>query len=181
MIAKLMHPESVLPAGLSIRHAVRADLPSLEWEGEYAHFRNLYQDTYQLVEKGQAVMWVAEIPSVGVIGQVFVSYRGGRPELADGHTRAYVFGFRVRPAYRNRGVGTSMMRVAEDDLAARGFSTVILNVTRENAGAQRFYTRLGYRMVAADPGRWWYLDHLGKRREVNEPAWRMEKALLRQT
>ena len=168
-------------ADLAIRRAARDDLLSLEWEGEYIHFRNLYKDTYQLVEKGLGVMWVAEIPTEGVIGQVFVSYRGGRSELADGCTRAYVYGFRVRPAYRNKGIGTYMMRVAEEDLAGRGFSFVTLNVARENVGAQRFYTRLGYHIVAADPGRWWYLDHLGKRREVNEPAWRMEKALSRQS
>lgn len=179
MIAKLLPLDSVLPADLMVRRAGREDLPSLEWDGEYAHFRNLYKDTYQTVEKGHAVMWVSEVPAAGVIGQLFVSYWGARSELADGCTRAYLYGFRVRPAYRNRGVGTYMMRVAEEDLAGRGFSRVTLNVAQENVGAQRFYARLGYQIVAADPGRWSYLDHLGKRRTVDEPAWRMEKVLAR--
>ena len=173
------HIEPVLPDGLVIRHVTRQDLSALEWEGEYAHFRNLYADTYQVVEKGHAVMWLAEIPLVGVIGQVFVSYQGGRPELADGCIRAYVYGFRVRPEYRNRGLGKRMMDVVEEDLLGRGFSIVTLNVARTNDGAQRFYTRLGYRIVAADPGQWSYLDHNGKRQDVDEPAWRMEKMLLR--
>ncbi len=177
----LSHIEPALPDDLVIRRATRQDLPALEWEGEYAHFRNLYADTYQVVEKGHAVMWLAEIPLVGVVGQVFVSYQGGRPELADGCTRAYVYGFRVRPEYRNRGLGKRMMEVAEEDLLGRGFSIVTLNVARLNDGAQRFYARLGYRIVAADTGQWSYLDHNGKRQDVNEPAWRMEKVLLRRS
>lgn len=162
---------------VTIRPATRRDLPALEWEGEYLHFRRLYADTYRMVEEGRAVIWVADLPGKGIIGQLFVSYQGGRPELADGVTRAYVYGFRVRPAYRNLGVGTRLMRAAEMDLWERGFSRVTLNVARTNLAAQRFYERLGYRVVAADPGRWSYLDHLGNRHEVHEPAWRMEKVL----
>jgi ribosomal protein S18 acetylase RimI-like enzyme len=173
--------EPVLLDGLVIRRGLREDLPSLEWEGEYAHYRNLYADTYKVVERGHAVMWLAEISGVGVIGQVFVSYQGGRPELADGCTRAYVYGFRVRPEYRNRGLGKRMMEVVEADLSARCFRIVTLNVARVNLGAQRFYERLGYRIVAADPGQWSYLDHLGNRQKVDEPAWRMEKELPRQS
>jgi len=55
----------------------------------------------------------------------------------------------------------------------------VLNVSRDNLDARRLYERLGYRVVAGDPGRWSYLDEHGIRHDVNEPAWRMEKKLIR--
>ena len=170
-------PAKLTLAQVVIRQAARADLEALEWEGEFAHFRNMYLDTYHLAEAGRAIIWIAEKTEEGLIGQLFVSLIGGRPELADGETRAYVFGFRVRPAFRNLGVGTRMMQTVEDDLHERGFRMVTLNVARVNHSARRFYERLGYQVVADEPGVWSYRDQYGMRQEVHEPAWRMEKAL----
>jgi ribosomal protein S18 acetylase RimI-like enzyme len=160
-----------------IRQASRSDLIDLEWEGEYAHFRRLYADTFSMVEQGKAVIWIAELDGQGLIGQCFVSLKGNRPELADGETRAYVYGFRVRPEYRNQGVGTKLMQALESDLCRRGFQQVTLNVGKDNLDARRFYGRLGYFVVGSDPGRWSYIDDKGKRRDMHEPAWRMIKDL----
>jgi ribosomal protein S18 acetylase RimI-like enzyme len=103
--------------------------------------------------------------------------RSERKELADGKTRAYIYGFRVRPAYRNLGVGSRLLDIAEHDLIERGFHWVVLNVGRENSDARRLYERRGYRVIGGDPGRWSYLDERGIRRDVVEPAWRMQKEL----
>lgn len=160
-----------------IRQARKDDLPALEWEGEYLHFRRLYADTYLMVEQGQAIMWIAEINTSKLIGQCFVSLKGSRPELADGTTRAYVYGFRIRPMFRNQGIGTMMMSTIENDLKSRGFKQVTLNVGQDNRDARRFYDRLGYIVVSSEPGDWSYIDDKGKRRDVHEPAWRMIKDL----
>lgn len=176
--------ESTLPRfdeQLLMRVEVRTvrpdELPELEWDGEFRHFRQLYQEVYHSTLAGRAVMWVAVLRSHGVIGQVFVQLDSVRRELADGLERAYVYGFRVKPAYRNLGVGGRMLQVVEDDLKQRHFRFVTLNVGRENPDAQRFYKRWGYQVVAAEPGRWSYMDDQNQRREVVEPAWRMQKAL----
>ena len=160
-----------------IRQANRLDLPSLEWEGEYTHFRRLYADAYTMVEQGNAIIWIAEEDGNGLIGQLFVSLLGNRPELADGVTRAYIYGFRVRPQFRNNGIGTMIMHAIEDDIRERGFRQITLNVGQDNHAARRFYERLGYKVVEPDPGRWSYIDDKGKRRDVLEPAWRMLKDL----
>lgn len=160
-----------------IRQANKDDLPGLEWNGEYIHFRRLYADTYLLVEQSKAVMWIAEEDGSGLIGQCFVSLKGNRPELADGILRAYIYGFRIQPQFRNQGTGTRMMHIIEDDLRERGFRQVTLNVGQDNLDARRFYNRLGYLITGSDPGRWSYLDDKGKRRDVVEPAWRMVKDL----
>ncbi len=70
-----------------------------------------------------------------------------------------------------------MMRTVEEDLAEQDFSWVTLNVAKDNPRALRLYKQLGYEIVGTDPGIWSYIDHLGFRREVIEPAWRMQKRL----
>lgn len=162
---------------LRVRLASRDDLPDLEWDGEYIHFRRLYADVFRLTERGEALIWLADLELVGVIGQAFVSLGSARPELSDGRQRAYMYAFRVKPDYRGFGVGTHMMDILEADLVRRGYCSVCLNVAQENSGARRLYERLGYRVLGPDPGCWSYIDHKGRRCQVNEPAWRMEKHL----
>jgi len=169
---------SILLDLVTIRLARRTDLPALEWNGEFSHFRRLYQDIFLSYEQGEAILWVADLEGNGVVGQVFVQLFSARPELADGKQRAYIYGFRVQASYRRRGLGTRMLAIVETDLVQRGFERTVLNVNRDNLGARRLYERHGYHVVAAEPGHWSYLDEHGRKREVHEPAWRMEKDLL---
>jgi ribosomal protein S18 acetylase RimI-like enzyme len=162
---------------VQIRTANRDDLPELEWNGEFAHFRRLFAEAYRLVERGEAVMWVADLPGAGIIGQLFVQVNSKNPAWADGIQRAYIYGFRVQDSYRGAGIGSRLLKIAEDDLIRRGFNSVVLNVNQDNPAARRLYERFGYQVVAPEPGVWSYIDHLGRRIQVSEPAWRMEKQL----
>jgi ribosomal protein S18 acetylase RimI-like enzyme len=172
-----MEPGSWLER-VNIRHLIRKDLPALEWEGEYRHYRQVYANAYTRMADGRAVMWVAEMTGEGIIGQAFVQLICDRPELADGATRAYFFGFRVRPVYHSLGLGSQMMQTIELDLYRRKFKRVVLNVAQTNLRAQALYHRLGYRIIAPDPGEWSYYDDKGILRSEAEPAWRMEKTLV---
>lgn len=163
---------------LIIRKAEKSDLQALEWNGEYRHFRTLYSDIYQHALKGEALMWVAELSEAGIIGQLFIQLVSTRKELADGFSRAYLYAFRIQPQYRSMGLGSELLRYAETDLIQRGFRWVTLNVGKNNDRARRLYERHGYCVVADEPGRWSYTDEMGNRRDVVEPAWRMEKDLL---
>lgn len=162
---------------LRIRTAERSDLPAMEWNGEYSHFRRLYQDIYQSYRRGEAVLWVAELENGSLIGQLFVQLNSARPELADGGSRAYIYGFRIQEPYRNQGIGSLMLQIAEDDLRKRGYRKVILNVNQDNPDARRLYERSGYQVTATEDGTWSYHDEHGRLRQVKEPAWRMEKEL----
>jgi ribosomal protein S18 acetylase RimI-like enzyme len=162
---------------IRIRLIQEIDLPALEWEGEYTHFRRLYRDAYRRHVQGLSLLWVAELPPQGLIGQVFIQLQCDRPELCNGIDRAYLYSFRVRPTFRNYGIGSKIMDVVEEDLRLREFRWVTLNVARDNLGAQRLYQRRGYRIVAPEPGRWSFIDDQGRVQEVVEPAWRMEKRL----
>jgi len=162
---------------LKIRTIDYEDLTDLEWDGEYTHFRRLYAHAYQQQSKGAAILWAAELPEAGIIGQAFVQLIGSRPELADGIIRAYIYSVRVRTPYRNLGIGSQIMRKAEENLIEQGFLFATLNVSKDNFKARKLYEKLGYAIIADEPGNWSYLDHRGQRRFVHEPAWRMQKKL----
>ncbi len=160
-----------------IRLATEVDLPEFEWGGEFRHFRRLYREVYEGMLRGNAIIWVAERPGIGVISQLFVQLLSNRIELADGSHRAYIYGFRIKPTYRNRGLGTRMILTVEHDLHMRGFDWTVLNVSKDNQAAIRFYRRNGYQIIASEDGRWSYLDEADTRHYVHEPSWRMEKIL----
>ena len=162
---------------VTIRLATQADLPAMEWNGEYKHFRRLYRDIFESSQRGEAILWIAELPGLGLIGQIFVQFSSARKELADGSYRAYIYGFRIQHAYRGLGLGSHMLQIVEDDLYRRGFRISVLNVGRDNTEAYQLYLRRGYEVVGDEPGQWSYLDEKGVHQWVNEPAWRMEKAL----
>jgi ribosomal protein S18 acetylase RimI-like enzyme len=163
---------------LTFRPVTELDLPGLEWDGEYRHFRQLYADTFQRTRLGITQMWVAVDSTEKIIGQVFVQLNSANPDMADGKSRAYVFGFRVRDDYRSLGIGSLMMGFVENDLRQRGFTIVCLNVAKDNPRAIFLYQRLGYLINGPDPGTWSYQDDAGNTHYMEEPAWRMEKTLV---
>jgi len=162
---------------LTIRQVTRADLPALEWEGEYWKFREMFSDLYQASQAGRCLMWVVVSPGGALIGQAFVMLKSGERDAADGKTRAYVFSFRVKEKWRNHGIGSYLMGFIEDDLRQRGFKYITLNVAKENLVALRLYKRLGYRVTSSQPGIWSFRDPNGVVHHVKEPSWRMMKSL----
>lgn len=164
-------------ARAKIRLGEEIDLPDLEWEGEFAHYRKVYAEAYGRVQKGLALIWIAELTGVGLLGQAFTQLNCDRPELADGMERAYLYSFRIKPKYRSAGLGERLLLTIEDYFRQQGFTYLTLNVAKDNLAAQRFYWRYGYRTVAHEPGVWSYPDQFGVWHQVEEPAWRMEKPL----
>ena len=160
-----------------IRRLHHEDLPALEWEGEYRRFRRNYAEAYQRMKRGISSLWVADMPSFGIIGQIFLQFTSDRQDLADGQNRAYFYSFRVRPQFRSAGVGGRLLQTVEQETWLRGIPFLCLNVARDNLRAQEFYLRHGYEIIEADPGIWYYYDDEGGVQKVEEPAWRMQKQL----
>lgn len=160
-----------------IRPAEGRDLRQIEWEGEYRRFRRVYQDVFERTKKGLALMWLAELPDGVLAGQGFVQLKMNDRSSADGKRRAYLHSFRVRPEYRNSGLGTAIMDHIESDLTRRGFRELTLNVAEENAGALRLYRRRGFEVVKRISGEWSFYDDQGQLRSVSEPGFRLMKTL----
>lgn len=66
----------------------------------------------------------------------FSTWRGARG--------LYVVDLFVDPAARGQRVGQRLLRMSAERFAARGASFIKLEVDEANAGAQRFYARLGF-------------------------------------
>ncbi len=65
----------------------------------------------------------------------------------DFFTRAeepWIFDISISPGFRRRGLGTAMLKAAENFLHSRGFSTVGLQVMAHNDAARKMYESLGY-------------------------------------
>jgi GNAT superfamily N-acetyltransferase len=161
----------------TIRPLVEEDLPALEWDGEYLHFRLLYRGHYQNSLWGNTRIWVAEAEDGEIVGQVFLMLLSRNEETADGVNRAYVFSFRVKEKVRNIGLGGFMMDFVENWAREHGFSHLRLNVERVNKDARRFYERHGFEVFGSDPGVWDFRDHKGVWHQRIEPAWKMIKPI----
>jgi len=161
-----------------IRPLREEELPALEWDGEYAHFRHLFRQSFEEMQLGQRVMLVATAAGSGALaGQVFIQFISSDPKYADGASRGYLYALRVKPEYQNRGLGRQLIQAAEEQLRGRAMQVSTIGVAKDNLHAQRLYERMGYQIVGEDPGRWTYVDHHGRLREVNEPSWLMAHVL----
>jgi ribosomal protein S18 acetylase RimI-like enzyme len=66
----------------------------------------------------------------------------------------YLDDLSVTAEYRNRGVGTALLREAEACSRRIGVPRIIFHVEKTNRGARRLYERLGYRILRDDGSRW---------------------------
>jgi ribosomal protein S18 acetylase RimI-like enzyme len=161
-----------------IRAVEERDLPALEWDGQYLSFRRLFRQAYEDMRDGTRLLLVLVCkPGLEIIGQLFIQWNSSDFRLADGFRRGYFYSLRVKSEYRGRGLGTQLLRTAEDILCNRKMETASIGVEKTNPRARALYERLGYHVIGEDPGRWSYIDHLGEAREVSEPAWLMEKRI----
>ncbi len=161
---------------MSIRFATAADLKALEWDGEYSHYRRLFQRAIEEARHGRRILLLAELEGQ-LVGQIFVQLTTRINFSTEGASSGYLYAFRVKSAYRNRGVGSQLLHEAESNLAARGILRAVISVAKRNGAARRLYERAGYAVFTEDSGDWSYIDHEGRLREVHEPAFVLEKWL----
>lgn len=170
-------PKLNLQDKIVYRQVKSSDLPRLEWNGEFTHFRNVFKNAFEKSKTGKTKLWVVEIKHVGLIGQAFVQLISSRLDLANGVDRAYIYAFRFKENYRNIGLGSSLLKFIESDLLQINFKETTLNVARENLRAIHFYQKHGFKIVAEESGEWSYRDHNNVLQTVVEPAWKMVKYL----
>ncbi|MBL8161435.1 MAG: GNAT family N-acetyltransferase [Anaerolineae bacterium] len=159
---------------ITLRTATRSDLPKLEWYGQYAHYRHIFQRAYREQQSGRRLILVADSNDFP-IGHIFVQFI--RPEAQELGGRAYLYSLRVMEMFQGHGIGTHLIGEAEKISAARGYEFTTIAAAKSNHGARRLYERLGYRVFGDDPGQWSFLDHEGKTRHVQEPCWLLQKEL----
>jgi ribosomal protein S18 acetylase RimI-like enzyme len=85
----------------------------------------------------------------------------------------HLFALEVAQAWRNRGVGSEVVRWVVDEARRRGQRRVYLEVRLDNP-ARRLYHRLGFRRVG-EPfiNAWWRFQDDGSQERVEEESVRM--------
>jgi ribosomal protein S18 acetylase RimI-like enzyme len=159
-----------------IRAATSTDLPALEWEGEFRRFRRLYQRAMNESRRGRRILLVADMDGK-LIGQIFVQLHTVPADPKRIPKTAYLYSFRVRPEFRNMGIGSSLVFNAEEALRKKAFQRALIGVAKENSGAMRLYQRLGYEILTEDPGEWSFVDHKNRVQNIVEPTFILEKYL----
>ncbi len=88
------------------------------------------------------IAWLEEAP----VGHVLLKFgvtglEPGAPRLPD---CPHIEDLLVKPEWRSRGIGSSLLTAAEEAAAERGCSRVGLNVASENLRARKLYAQRGY-------------------------------------
>jgi len=94
-----------------------------------------------------AISLIAETGSGEIAGFVIVHV-----ERTAGRRRGYVVTLDVAGEFRRKGLARSLMQAAEERAVAAGVGWMELHVFTGNAGAVRFYERLGYQLYAVHRG-----------------------------
>jgi [ribosomal protein S18]-alanine N-acetyltransferase len=81
--------------------------------------------------------WVAEQPASKLAGFVILDRRNGRPA---GH----IVTLDIDPGARRGGLGSLLMRTAEEQLKREGVEVMSLEVAEDNLAARQFYRSLGF-------------------------------------
>jgi len=167
----------ISPSTFTIRPAREADLPALEWGGEYAHFRRVFRVTFEEMKQGNRLMLVAEAEGQ-IVGQVFLQLHGSPLNpLKNGQRRGYLYALRVRGPWQRQGLGRQLIHAAEMELLRRKIYLARIAVAKTNVGARRLYERLNYQIISEDAGIWHYQNAEGEHIRVEEPSFILEKSL----
>ena len=157
---------------LTVRQVEESDIETLAValgpETSAAQVRRRFEES----RGGFREMLVAEL-SGSVVGTVSM---GGHRFQRTGSLR--LFALDVGAAFRNRGVGTALVRSVEIKAAEQVLDEVNLEVAVENEDAIRLYERLGYRHVGEPVmDSWERLRDDGSSELVEMQSWVMVKAL----
>lgn len=156
---------------VTIRQARAADLRALEWYGLYTPMRAVIANAYRAQQQGEGLMLVAEANGFPA-GQAWIDFaRKAHLDLAT------LWAVRVFPAFQRSGLGTLLMRAAENAVLERGVKEAELGVDRDNSGVLRFYRALGYTAAGTEQGTFTYRTPEGRVIEVAVDQWLLRKRL----
>ena len=144
---------------IEIHSATPHDLPALAtWSA------NVDRVFRPAVESGNAVLLVAGANGRFPIGHMLVETQAGKL------SHLLVLG-----GFRNQGLGSALMDEGERLLRDAGCDVAQLAVEKVNVPAIRLYERRGYTKVGESIDRWPEPGSDGTLRDVDHPAWVMEK------
>lgn len=92
-----------------------------------------------LVEEGESGLKAGKAKSIGYL----VLQTSSREEIT-GVSQGWIMDFAVLPEWRGKGVGTELLKAAEDNCAEQGIHYLGLAVSSHNVGAIHLYEQFGF-------------------------------------
>ena len=136
--------EVVIP--LIIRDLTPGDLPSCAWSGSAVHLASIAR-MLERAQRGE-VDYLAACPPSGLpvaLGGIDYAENPGAGTLVQ---------LVVHGALQSCGIGTILIRAAEQRILARGLHRAELGVEESNSRARALYDRLGYVTYGRAPESW---------------------------
>src|SRR5215472_5052402 len=140
----MLMPEVAVP--LTVRDLTAEDLPACTWSGPATHLASI-AEALERVRLGE-VDYLAVCPPSGLpvaIGGVDYAKTPGAGTL---------WQLAVHGALQSCGIGTILIRAAEQRIRARGLHRAELGVEECNPRARALYERLGYVAYGREPASW---------------------------
>lgn len=125
-----------------VRRARLTDLPSIV-EIERASFL----EPWESETLRQTIEWFPTTCYVAVFDGRVVGFLFATPQSSDDGFYGHICNLAVAPAYRRRGIGTLLLKRAEQEFALNGAEGIQLEVRESNLAAREFYRKRGYREV----------------------------------
>jgi len=127
---------------------MKESILQFEAQAHRAQVAELWQRVFGYESAHNAPHFVMDKKLVVRDGLFFVAEAGGKVVGSimagyDGH-RGWIYSLAVLPEYRRRGLGSRLMRHAEERLKLLGFPKINLQIMQGNEAVEAFYRKLGY-------------------------------------
>lgn len=136
--------EIVIP--LTIRDLAPGDLPSCAWSGSATHLASVAR-ALDRARRGEVEYLAACPPSGQPVALCGIDY-------AKAPGAGTLWQLAVHGALQSCGIGTILIRAAEQRIRARGLHRAELGVEDSNPRARALYDRLGYLACGREPDSW---------------------------
>jgi ribosomal protein S18 acetylase RimI-like enzyme len=131
---------------VSVRDLLPRDLPACTWSGSATHLRQ--------VERALARATAGEVDYLAVCTPVDLPVAIGGIDYQVSEGAGTLWQLAVSPALQSCGLGTLLIRAAEQRIRNRGLRRAELAVEENNPRARALYERLGYAAYGCRPDAW---------------------------
>ncbi|MFF1464010.1 GNAT family N-acetyltransferase [Streptomyces sp. NPDC058330] len=131
---------------VSVRDLSPRDLPACTWSGSATHLRS--------VERELARAAAGEVDYLAVCAPVDLPVAIGGIDYRVREGAGTLWQLAVLPALQGRGLGTLLVRAAEQRVRHRGLRRAEPAVEEDNPRARALYERLGYVAYGREPDAW---------------------------
>lgn len=137
----------------TVRRLLISELPVLTKLFHYKDIDGMIQRTMASMEQGIEDIFVL-YQDKELLGEIHINYYSTDEREAVSGKRAYLFAYRVKKGYHNRGIGSFLMQRVLEELENQGYTEFTIGVEDDNENAKHIYSKFGFcEVIARKEGR----------------------------